>query len=236
MRTVIIAAAIAAVAITSSCNFVKVGDKTIAEYNNSISVDKNSPVITKDFDVEHFDDIKISASCAVEYVQGPQSVSITCPEQIMEHLIVSVDNGSLNIKLDRHFFNYKHKSFTIRVASRELEGVEINGAAKFNAGDGIRAKNFNATVNGAAEIRIEGLRASEATIISNGASDTIIHDIDCEELSTTINGAGSCVLTGKANLANITLNGAGDINIKGLRAGRINSNIRGIGNISGDRK
>ena len=172
-----------------SCRFIRVSDELkqqmqgnnfgihFEDNDNGESIDASSNFISQDEVTGEFHNLMINFPGDLIYTPGDCSFSINAPDNVLAHLSVKNENGTLTVKSDGTKFN-NLKNVKISVSSPVLEDVTFNGAVDFNAPEGITALNFDATVNGAGDIDINGLQANEAEITVNGAGDAKIEGLD----------------------------------------------------------
>ena len=127
-------------------------------------------------------------------------------------------------------YSFKNvRKLEIRVSTRQLSKVELNGAQSFTSKSEISTGDFESS--GAAEIELDGMSAADVRLLINGAGDIDIDNLDCKSLDIQVIGAGSCDVSGKAKDAKVLISGAGDIDLSELRAESFDSDIKGIGSI-----
>ena len=68
------------------------------------------------------------------------------------------------------------------------------------------------------------------TIESSGASEITATDIDCGKFSVSLSGAGGIDLSGKTDVLDISMSGAGNINSKNFLADEVYISVSGVGN------
>ncbi|MCR4860214.1 MAG: DUF2807 domain-containing protein [Bacteroidales bacterium] len=247
MKKISILLAAAALLTLPSCRFIKVSDEIKQEIKDNITVNYNNGdsdaesitpsdnIISRDFVSGDFQSLRCNVPGDIRYTPGDCAVSVSGPDNVLSHLLVQNENGALVIKFDgvrvRNLKNLK-----IDLSSPVLEDLTVNGAADFDAPQGISSLDFSAVVNGAADLDIQGLKTGKARIVVNGAGDAEINGIDCEELVVSINGAGDAEVSGHARKADLSISGAGDIDASSLKADEFNSKVRGIGQISRPKK
>lgn len=232
--------AVATLTTLPSCRFISVSDEfNEALLNSGFDMSNNGSgeritasdnYITREAMTGDFHSLNCNLPGDVIYTPGDCAVSIYAPDNVMERISVSNENGTVVIKSNLNRIR-NLKKITVNISSPVLESVNFNGAVDFNAPEGITALNFDATVNGAGDIDINGLQANEAEITVNGAGDAKIEGLDCDALMISINGAGDASLSGKAGRADLSISGAGDIDARNLNCSDINSKIRGMGSI-----
>ena len=219
-----------------SCRFIRVSedfDEKMIGWSGDSSGERitaSDNYITREAMAGEFHSLSCNLPGDVIYTPGDCAVSIYAPDNVLERVSVSNENGTLVIKSNLSRIR-NLKKITVNISSPVLESVNFNGAVDFNAPEGITALNFDATVNGAGDIDINGLQANEVNVTVNGAGDADISKIDCDVLTVAINGAGDAVLSGKSGSAELSISGAGDIDARGLDCADINSRVRGVGSI-----
>jgi hypothetical protein len=224
----------------SSCRFVHVSDelneKAIEQgfnWNGESSGERitaSDNYITQYETTGEFHAISCNLPGDVIYTPGECAVSINAPDNVLEHVTVRNENGTLQIKSNAGRIR-NLKKITINVSSPVLEDLSFNGAVDFKAPEGITALDFNAVVNGAGDIDIKGLKADNASLVVNGAGDATISELDCENITVAINGAGDAVLSGRASRAGLSIAGAGDIDARKLECSDIDTKVRGVGSV-----
>ena len=232
----ILLAAAALLIFLPSCRFIKIGDQFKEQIESEGElVEASKDYVTREEAPGEFRALRCNLPADVTYTPGDYALSFDGPDNILSHINVSNENGTLVIQSDgARFRNAMH--LKVSLSSPSLDEAEFNGAVDFQAPDGITATDFNATVRGAGDIEISGLKAGKATLTVNGAGDTEVSDIDCETLTVSINGAGDAVVSGRTGHAELSISGAGDIDAHRLRARSHNSQVRGIGKIKEPQK
>ena len=246
MKRIAYILAAAALLILPSCRFVRVSDELKQQFREGFSADiefngddtatgketitASDNYITRNDVTGEFHSIHCNVPGDVVYTPGDCAISLNGPDNVVQHIIVNNENGTLVVKTDGVTVR-KLKKFTIRLSCPVLEETIFNGAVDFSAPEGITALDFNAVVNGAGDVDINGLKADKAEITVNGAGDIDITSLDCESIGVAVNGAGDAVVSGKAAAASLTISGAGDIDVSALQCPEIESKVRGIGSI-----
>ena len=220
-----------------SCRFIRVSedfDEKMFGWSGDSSGERitaSNNYITREAMAGEFHSLSCNLPGDVIYTPGDCAVSIYAPDNVLERVSVSNENGTLVIKSNLSRIR-NLKKITVNISSPVLESVNFNGAVDFNAPEGITALNFDATVNGAGDIDINGLQANEVNVTVNGAGDATISRIDCDVLSVAINGAGDAKVSGKAGSAELAISGAGDIDARELDCPDAHSKVRGVGSIN----
>lgn len=233
MKRIAYILAAAALLTLPSCRFIRVSDEFKEKLNgfaeeNALTASDN--IISRNDVTGEFHSIQSNVPGDVVYTPGNCAIKIEGPDNVLQHIKVYNDNGTLTIKTDGTKFR-KLQKLSIKLSSPVLEDLDFNGAVDFNAPEGITALDFNLTVNGAGDIFIAGLKADRAALTVNGAGDVDVDDLDCERVAVAVNGAGDANVAGRAASANLSISGAGDIDASGLQCPKIESSVHGIGRI-----
>ena len=216
-----------------SCRFIRVSDEFKEKLNgyaeeNALTASDN--YITRHDVTGEFHSIQCNVPGDMIYTPGDCAITFDGPDNILQHIKVYNENGTLIVKTDGVTIR-RLKKFTIKISSPVLEDIDFNGAIDFSAPSGIEALDFNMIINGAGDVTIHGLKADKAGLIVNGAGDVDVDRLDCERISVVVNGAGDANLAGRAAKAELSISGAGDIDASRLECSDINSKVHGLGNI-----
>lgn len=224
--------------ILCSCNFIKVDGKALADAfeitENSAYVKKavvaSKNYIDKEYSVEEFNAVECSGNYDIKYSDGEPFVSISAPDNIIDHLVVKVENGTLKIKTDGTNFR-KVNNITATISTKELNELKISGAGDFDALKGFVTKDFKVSISGAGDLDINGLVANDVQIKVSGAGDIDIDKLDCNGITVSVSGAGDVTLAGKANSADLRISGAGDIDVTELETENLERSVSGVGRV-----
>lgn len=229
-----------------SCRFIRVSDELKQQLNEELNLDLElngenvvigkEPItasdnyITRNDVTGEFHSIQCNVPGDVIYTPGDCAITFNGPDNVLQHIKVYNENGTLIVKTDGVTIR-RLKKFTIRISSPVLEDLDFNGAIDFSAPSGIEALDFNMIVNGAGDVDIHGLKADKAGLIVNGAGDVDLDGLDCERISVVVNGAGDANVAGRAVKAELSISGAGDIDASRLECSDISSKVHGLGRI-----
>lgn len=233
-RTAIIAAVCALVA---SCNFVpkdiaaEISEELRDELDLEV-VEASNTYVTKTYELDVFDRIECSFPCEIIYTQGPQSVKLSVPDNIVNKIAVEVEDGLLKVYATSNL--RRVNDVKLFVSAMSLKAFTANGAVDFETKGEFVAENFKIVANGASEIDIERITAGTLTIDVNGAADADINNIDCVKLDVYIKGAGECDLSGRAKEAFVSVSGAANVDVSDLHAEVFNKSVKGAGSIERD--
>jgi len=227
MKKILIVLSVALLAV--SCKFVTYTGNS----GNSKSVYCDGAVKTEVLEgLTGFDAILVKGHAEIEFTQADShEVKVSANEDLFAYLDFKVEGGVLLIQfVDGR--NYRPEKFEVAISAPVLKDLTINGAGDFDLKKGYRAaENLGITVNGAGDIEMTGVAVPELDVEVNGAGDLQVDDLDVESLSVAIHGAGDVTVSGKAEKANFSVSGAGDIDARKLKCEDISTRKSGIASV-----
>jgi len=144
---------------------------------------------------------KISASTGVEVIVDQSEtteVEVEVDDNLMEHIVTKVENGTLIIKIDGNINTME--SAIVRVRTKTIEGLESSSGAT------IRSKST--------------LRGTYLTVKSSSGS-TINTDLEYEKVSSESTSGSEIRLSGKALTLDTKSSSGSEIDAKDLAANEI---------------
>ena len=178
MKKILIA--LAALAAFTSCNFVKVNGNSLSSIIGKVNIyDASDNYVTKSYEVADFEGINCSIPCELIYTAGDTRVTVDGPDNVLDSLEISTEDGILNIKQGKsHFRKVKH--IDVYVSSNVLRSLDVRGAVDFKALNGLAgAGDFSIGITGASDLEIRGIAADNINVRATGAADAVISGIDC---------------------------------------------------------
>lgn len=176
----------------------------------------NSDIVTCDYEGSVFDAIHCQGAYDVRYTVGECGVSLSAPEGLISHLTVDISDGVLTISPDvANIRNWKNVK--VFVSSPSLRRLEIQGAIDFEAERVSSDSGFELRIEGAGDVDIDRLDAGDVSIYLAGAGDIDIDGILCNTLNAQADGASDMEISGKADHARFELNGAANLDVRGLK-------------------
>ncbi|WP_017733415.1 head GIN domain-containing protein [Nafulsella turpanensis] len=161
-------------------------------------------------ELEPFDRINLSMGANVYLEPGArQSFTIEGDEELLSHVITEVEDGELEIKLEREWQNKnREKAPIIRITVPALEALKVTGSGHVQTQSPFRNDELELAVTG---------------------SGDIVMPIDTDRLGLSITGSGNMDLEGRAEEAAIKITGSGEINGEDLAIQNCNVKISGSG-------
>jgi hypothetical protein len=168
--------------------------------------------------VGSFDQIEVAGPYNVQVrTDANPSVSASGPQKLIEHMVVEVRDGKLEIRPEpqKGWFHMGwnfHGDVTLTVTVPELNGATIAGSGDIRV-DQVKGDRFDGSVEGSGDLDVAAL--------------------DVQTLKLAIAGSGGVKAgSGKAQNANFDIAGSGDIDAKGVQVQTADVSIAGSGNIA----
>lgn len=165
-----------------------------------------------------------------------QKVAIESDEITINRITTNVTDGKLVIdvgrdwveKLSAGFDFFSSSDIRFHITVKELEKLEITGAAEVEAKD-IKAKDLTLKMTGASSVKVLNLNADSLKADIPGAGRIAV-DGKVDDLSVTLTGAGN--FSGhklKSKTAKVTLSGVGSAQL--WVTGELDVTITGVGSV-----
>ncbi len=183
-----------------------------AQWGKRVKGDGN--VVTEERSVGPYDGIGVSGWFDVELVDGKEGkLTLKGEENILEHIITAVENGKLNIKVEKGY-NLQPSTWKegvlITVPVDKINSVALSGSGDIVGKKTLKAENFKTAMSGSGDITL---------------------DLDVDTISTSMSGSGDIILSGTANNFDATISGSGDIKAYDLDADNVEATISGSADI-----
>lgn len=183
------------------------------------SITASSNCITKEVNVPAFSSINSASVFDIEFTQSPnQSVSVCAPDNLMEYVEVSVENGVLSVK-----YNIDKSINLTRPVQTKLIVSAPNVVSITSSGTGQIILKNNIISDGNISMK------------TSGTGNIAINNINCDDLQLITSGTGSININGKiiADKASLSTNGTGYIN-GNIKADEVSLSTTGTGYIKAD--
>lgn len=190
-----------ALSLVSGCNFVF--------FSNAIP--GSGVPLTEVREIPDFHAVRIEGSGDLEIqVTDGTRCEITCDDNLMEHVLTDVADGTLVIKYNQ---NVGPKvGLTIKLHSKAIDSIQIAGASKATVRD-VDADAMAVEVAGAADVTMEG-RAESTEITIAGAGDVNSLDLASKSVKVSISGSGEVQVSAVDSL-DVTIAGSGSVRYRG---------------------
>jgi hypothetical protein len=162
--------------------------------------------------VGEFTAIGLAAPVNVHLTQGDApSLALEGPAEALAQIETTVENGSLQIRLDRRSTNWRSK-VNVYVTARRIEALAISGSGDISA-PALKAEALKLSISGSGDMRVggkvEGLTASIA-----GSGDIRAGDLDAQHVKVSIAGSGDATVRVRQALS-VSVAGSGEVRYYG---------------------
>lgn len=187
-------------------------------------------LVSQEFVVDDFDRIEIDGAWEASITAGElQSVVVLVDDNLMQHVDVKVDDGRLQVELDRTTIR---STTAVSITVPSLDKVEVNGAAAVSV-EGLDAYEFETELNGAGTLTVNG-GAEQFNVEVNGAG-TFVAVGHSSTIDLEVNGASTVNLAEwEVRTADVDVNGASNVTLTGADA--VSGSINGVANLTVDTK
>ncbi len=169
----------------------------------------NGNVQTQKRSVETFNRVELSGMFEVYIRQGETpALTLKTDENLLELIETEVRSEELEIRSTKSI--RKAKELAVYITVRELESIEISGAASIITEGELRSAKLELQCSGACEANM---------------------DLKCDELNIDVSGAAELNLQGIAEQLDIRSSGACEINAFELKTLKTKVNISGAGEV-----
>lgn len=171
-----------------------------------------APAQERRFMVGGFERLRVDGPFEVEVVPGiPGAVAIGDRAALDQVAVRTSDDTLIISGGPLSWTGRKHAALPIvRVSTRSLRGVALNGGAK---------------------VRVAEMRGAQIELLQAGAGSLDVASIRTDDLTASLNGTGAMTLAGTAGRVRMRNYGTGSIDASGLTANDASLNSGGSGNI-----
>lgn len=183
-------------------------------------------VITEMRDLGNFTGIQNSIPANVFITQGTvEAVRIVGPSNILAEIITTVNNNTLNIRIDECIEDIG--DIAIYATVPDIDQLVQTGVGNMNTTEAIDVDELNITLTGVGNFSLKGT-ADELDITLTGAGDINAFQFNSDICNINISGAGDAELWVNDEL-NVTITGVGSVFYLGTPT--VTSTITGNGSV-----
>lgn len=226
-------------------------------YGKNKKIKASNNYITKElYGIKNFNSIEVRSMPDVEYTQsknGNTSVSVHCPDNILEYLDVSVNGNTLTVGFKKDIQIEGRCKVKVTASSPELKSVKTTSAGDIkllsditakgdfqitttSAGDiearSIICNNINISTSSAGDVEVKNIKCDKAELRVSSAGDIDIDHIDAMTINASTSSAGDIELAGRAVDVYLSSSSAGDIDAGKLKAKNVTAKASSAGDIT----
>ena len=158
-----------------------------------------------------------------------QEVTYTADSTQIDSLDLSVKNGVLTITTKNNVILAGVKGPTFTIGAPALTSITVAGAVAINGSGTFSAGKFALTIDGTASSHLD-LAVQSVTVVANGGAALTLGGT-ASQADITINGAGTVSARNlKAQDAKVAVNGAGTIDITATKT--LDASVTGLGKVT----
>ena len=179
------------------------------------------------FEVAANDVREISSCCGINviYTQSPQtSVKVNAPENYVDYIKVTVDEGELEARLDFGLNNVSFDSgkITVYVNSPVLNEIDVNSAASVTVSGGLKiSSDLDIESSSSASVLIDGFEGGGLDIDSSSSATVKINSVKAAQVSAEASSSATIVISDiSADKVSSEANSSAEKGIAGLKCPR----------------
>ncbi|MBC8507766.1 MAG: DUF2807 domain-containing protein [Chloroflexi bacterium] len=202
---------------------------TVAGCNAGL-VRGSGDLITETRQVNNFDSIDLSGVGEVIITQGgSESLSIETDDNVMKHLKIVVENGTLKLGFEEGFQSITPTRLVFSVGVDDLTGLTVSGSGDIKA-DALKTDRLDVTVSGSGSVQVADLSVSKVTVDISGSGKVNLGG-DAADQVVTISGTGEYLAGDVCSTSvEIDVSGSGDATVCASES--LDTNISGSGLVS----
>ncbi len=220
----------------------------------TINASKNN--VTRELSLSSYDEVvnQTSQDIEITIAEGTPSARLVAPDNVIDNIVVEVAGDKLifRTKVNTSITFAQGTSMTLYLTLPFLEKASIAGSGNIVLkSDIINQKDFDGTVYGSGELKLQKVQCQEAELNIYGSGNITCTQVTAEELESHINGSGNIsvqridatkvkariagsgniTLKGTTDKATLTTAGSGNIEALNLEAQQVSAKVAGSGNI-----
>lgn len=198
---------------------------------NSNAIYCNGEIKSVDMDFKDFSGVFVNGAADLHITQEDNfSVRVVANEEVFQHLDYKVVDGVLILETkDR--VQIRAEKFDVFVSMPAIETLGVNGASDAVISDFSGDYGITVTVNGAGDVELNNLALESLSFTVNGAADLVARELDVKKVNVAVNGAADASLQGKSEDVNVSIAGAGSVDIRSLSYTNLTTHKAGAASI-----
>lgn len=171
-------------------------------------------------------------SMDIEFMEGPSSVKITGPEQMVNSIRIRDWGTKMDFTLKPGVRSADFSKVKCFISLPVINEVSLHGSGDFMATN-VNATMFNANLLGSGDLRITNLSAPSVKFMLRGSGDVKLGNVECTNIQFLTQGSGDIgVKTLLSTSTQIIIQGSGDTNISQLEGTSLELRLQGSGDIA----
>ena len=198
---------------------------------NSNAIYCNGEIKSVDMDFKDFSGVVVNGAADLHISQEDNfSVRVVANEEVFQHLDYKVEDGTLILQTKEHV-QIRAEKFDVFVTMPAIEALGVNGASDAVVSDFSGEYGMTVNVNGAGDVELKNLTLEGLSFTVNGAADLVAKELDVKKVKVSVNGAADASLQGKAEDVEVSIAGAGSIDVRSLFYTHMSTHKAGVASI-----
>lgn len=198
---------------------------------NSNAIYCNGEIKSVDMDFKDFSEVVVNGAADLHISQEDNfSVRVVANEEVFQHLDYKVEDGTLILQTKEHV-QIRAEKFDVFVTMPAIEALGVNGASDAVVSDFSGEYGMTVNVNGAGDVELKNLTLEGLSFTVNGAADLVAKELDVKKVKVSVNGAADASLQGKAEDVEVSIAGAGSIDVRSLFYTHMSTHKAGVASI-----
>jgi hypothetical protein len=175
-----------------------------------LGVKGNGEIKTEERPITDFSELHGDGSFAIEWRNGPPSLTITTDENLLTYVQADVHDSYLRLHLRERVL--PTHGLKVTVSSTHRTGCKLRGASDLLAHD-LTGDSFAVKTTGAAEVKLDG-NVNQLLADMTGASELSARKLQTKTAEISTTGAASADVS-VSDALRVTITGAGDVTYHG---------------------
>ena len=190
-----------------------------------VGIRGNGDITTETRTIADFSTIDASGAYKVAWSPAAPTFSITCDQNLLQHITTKVSDGTLRIRSKERI--RPSRPIRIMLSSQTLTGARLRGALDLKASN-VLTPNFFIEADGASDVILQGT-ANNLTARFRGAGDLAAESLQAKTVEISLMGAADAKVNATESL-NVSIKGAGDVRYTG-NPKTIKKSVAGAGSV-----
>lgn len=161
--------------------------------------------------VVDFDGISVSSGIDVFLSMGSHEyVEVEADEDLLDHLVTEVRNGTLKIYFDKSFF--WNKSAKVHVEGKKINRISASGGSDIKGKNVIESRDLELKASGGSDIKLE-VKTKNLVVEVSGGADIILSGFTDQLQASSSGGSDLKALDLIAKRAQLEASGGADIKV-----------------------
>jgi len=189
-------------------------------------------MVTQTFDVQDFDQIRLSTSGVLYIEQGNEfNLTLETENNILPLLSVEVEQGVLTIRTEPATTMLQRETLIYRVTLPELRALDLSGSAEIRV-ENLEAESLKVNVSGSGDVVFMNLDANSFSSRISGSGNMTVENLKAETVFSELNNSGEMRLVGTADSHEIKISGSSDVLADELKTSNAQVTVNGSGDIN----